>query len=150
MLLWVEAATYRVGKVEYRWCMYYERDCRMWRCNQKLFLGDLKAFDCSPFKNEFPNFFHIKDLLVTNIIQPSFSDGEWIGGFAKGVGSCSAYMVELREAYEGLKYARRLGFSVVELDVDSSVVVQMIYKGGWGSHCGTSLVMKICRLLEME
>jgi len=36
------------------------------------------------------------------------SDGEWLGDFSKGVGMCSAYMTELCEVFEGLKYARRL------------------------------------------
>jgi len=59
-------------------------------------------------------------------------------------------MTELWGAYKSLKYARRLSFSVVELHVDLSVVVQMLSKGGWDNRCGRSLVMKFRRLLEMK
>jgi hypothetical protein len=37
-------------------------------------------------------------------------DGEWLGGFAKGVGLCSGFVAELWGVLEGLKYVRRLGF----------------------------------------
>ncbi|MCI23311.1 ribonuclease H protein, partial [Trifolium medium] len=51
------------------------------------------------------------------------SDGHWIGSFAKSLGTCSAYVAELWGIFEGLKYARRLGYDAVELNVDSTVVV---------------------------
>jgi hypothetical protein len=31
--------------------------------------------------------------------------GEWLGGFSKFAGSCSAYIAELWGVFEGLKYA---------------------------------------------
>ncbi|PNX83714.1 ribonuclease H [Trifolium pratense] len=54
------------------------------------------------------------------------SQGEWLGGFAKGVGSCSAFVVELWGVFERLKYAKSLGFMAIELNINSSVVVQVI------------------------
>jgi len=49
------------------------------------------------------------------------SDSEWFGGFDKGVGICSVYMAEFWEVFEVLKYARRLEFRAVELNVYSFV-----------------------------
>lgn len=50
------------------------------------------------------------------------ADSEWFGGFDKGVGICSVYMAEFWEVFEVLKYARRLEFRAVELNVYSFVV----------------------------
>jgi ribonuclease HI len=50
------------------------------------------------------------------------SQGEWIGGFAKCLGSCSAFVAEIWGVLVGLHYARSLGFSKVELTVDSEAV----------------------------
>ncbi|MCI21595.1 ribonuclease H protein, partial [Trifolium medium] len=43
------------------------------------------------------------------------SQGERLGGFAKCVGLCSAFVAELWGVYEGLRYAHRKGFRKVEL-----------------------------------
>jgi ribonuclease HI len=53
----------------------------------------------------------------------------WLGGFSKYVGMCSAYVAELWGVYEGLRYARRLGFILVELNVDSLVVAKTLMDG---------------------
>jgi ribonuclease HI len=50
------------------------------------------------------------------------SDGEWLGNFAKRIGMRGVYMAKLWGVYEGLRYARELGFHAVELNVDSLVV----------------------------
>jgi hypothetical protein len=55
------------------------------------------------------------------------SHGGWIGGFAKYLGICSAYVAELWGVLEGLRYARNHGFTRIELNVDSSVVDQICY-----------------------
>jgi ribonuclease HI len=57
------------------------------------------------------------------------SQGEWIGGFAKCVGSCSAFVAEVWEVLVGLRYVRSLGFNKVELNVDSKAVVRGIKTG---------------------
>jgi hypothetical protein len=43
--------------------------------------------------------------------------GDWLGGFAKGLGGCSIEVAELWGAWEGLKLAWNLGFKRVELCV---------------------------------
>jgi ribonuclease HI len=78
------------------------------------------------------------------------SDGVWRGGFAKNLGMCSAYVAELWGVFEGLRYARSLGFNRVELNVDSSVVNQVLRKPGYGRPLGGSLVMRIRKLLELD
>ncbi|MCH94327.1 putative non-LTR retroelement reverse transcriptase, partial [Trifolium medium] len=57
------------------------------------------------------------------------SQEEWLGGFAKCVGLCSAFVAELWGVYEGLRYAHRLGFRRVELHSDSVAVVRVLKKG---------------------
>jgi ribonuclease HI len=64
------------------------------------------------------------------------NQGEWLGGFAKGVGVCSAFVAELWGVLEGLQYARRLRFMAVELNIDSVTVVQVIKTGKLSSPIG--------------
>ncbi|MCH98601.1 ribonuclease H protein, partial [Trifolium medium] len=78
------------------------------------------------------------------------SHGEWIGGFAKRLGVCGAYVAELRGLYEGLLYARELGLRRIEVDVDSTTVVNVISKDDNGSRSGCALVWKIRRLMELD
>jgi len=62
---------------------------------------------------------------------------------------CSAYVAELWGVYEGLQYARRLGFILVELNVDSLVVTKNLLDEEDVSPISRSLVQKIRRLLQM-
>jgi hypothetical protein len=78
------------------------------------------------------------------------SQGEWLGGFAKRVGDCSAFVAELWGVLEGLEYARRLGFMAVELNTDSVTVAQVILKGTLKSPMGATMVRKIRRLLALD
>jgi len=78
------------------------------------------------------------------------SDGEWLGGFARSLGLCSAHVAELWGVLEGLRYARSLDFRRVELHVDSVAVVKILNSGGYGTSDGRSLVMKIRRMLDMD
>jgi ribonuclease HI len=78
------------------------------------------------------------------------SRGRWCGGFAKHVGSCSAFVAELWGVLEGLKYARLLGLHVVELNIDSLAVVHVIKTGMTRSSMGFPLVKHIQRLLAMD
>ncbi|MCI84719.1 ribonuclease H protein, partial [Trifolium medium] len=43
------------------------------------------------------------------------NNSDWRGGFAKNLGICSAYVVEIWGVFEGLRYVRRLGFNIIEL-----------------------------------
>ncbi|PNX62105.1 ribonuclease H [Trifolium pratense] len=78
------------------------------------------------------------------------SSGVWKGGFTNKLGICNAYVAELWGVLEGLRYARSLGFNRIELDVDSSVVNQVLKQPGYGRPLGGTLVMRICCLLELE
>ncbi|GAU38380.1 hypothetical protein TSUD_147480 [Trifolium subterraneum] len=76
--------------------------------------------------------------------------GEWIRGFSKFLGTCSAYVAELWGVLEGLKYNWSLGFRKVELNVDSVAVAKVIKEGGTASNMGYSLVKEIHRLVSFE
>jgi ribonuclease HI len=78
------------------------------------------------------------------------SQGEWLGGFAKGIGLCSAFIAELWGVFEGLKLAYMLGFKNVELEVDSDAVVGVIKRGCTMSYAGSTLLKRICQLLEKD
>ncbi|GAU44140.1 hypothetical protein TSUD_188010 [Trifolium subterraneum] len=76
--------------------------------------------------------------------------GEWLGGFAKVIGECSAFIAELWGVFEGLTLARRMGFRKVEVHIDSVVVVQVITTGKLHNKIGWSLVLNIRKLLELD
>jgi ribonuclease HI len=67
------------------------------------------------------------------------SQGEWIGGFLKCVGRCSAFIAELWGVLEGLRYVKRLGFNKIELNIDLEAVVS----------CSNRLFAKCCRDFKM-
>ncbi|GAU43930.1 hypothetical protein TSUD_28720 [Trifolium subterraneum] len=64
------------------------------------------------------------------------SDGRWIDGFAKSLGKCNSYVAELWEVLEGLKYARRLGYQAINLNVDSLAVKQVLTSGSSNNLLG--------------
>jgi L1 cell adhesion molecule like protein len=78
------------------------------------------------------------------------NEGEWLGGFAKCVGLCCAFVAELWGVVEGLRYAYRLGFKKVELNIDSEAVVRAIKNGSSNSTMGSSLLKHIKKLLAMD
>jgi ribonuclease HI len=78
------------------------------------------------------------------------NNGEWLGGFAKQLGICSAFMAELWGVLEGLRFAWRMGYRAVELEVDSTSVVKVIRVGATSSAMGVALLEGIGRLLEFE
>ncbi|PNX92395.1 ribonuclease H [Trifolium pratense] len=78
------------------------------------------------------------------------NQGERLGGFAKGVGNCSAFVAELWGVLEGLLLAKRLGFSNVELSIDSHVVVHVVSSGRHQGDGGYSIIKKIRRLLRLD
>jgi ribonuclease HI len=78
------------------------------------------------------------------------NQGEWIGGFAKGVGDCNPFIVELWGVFEGLLLAWCLGFRKIELHIDSVAVVQVISTGKLSSKSRWSLVLNIQKLLDLE
>ncbi|MCH79377.1 putative non-LTR retroelement reverse transcriptase [Trifolium medium] len=78
------------------------------------------------------------------------SDGQWLGGFAKSIGICNAFIAELWGVFEGLKYARSLGYNAIDLNVDSMIVVQAIRTGKTRSILGHNLVKNIMRLMRLD
>jgi hypothetical protein len=62
--------------------------------------------------------------------------GDWLGGFAKHIGTCSAFTTKLWGVLEGLRYAWSMSFRLVELDVDSMAVVKVIKTGVTTSVAG--------------
>lgn len=77
-------------------------------------------------------------------------DGHWICGFSKNLGHASAYVAELWGAWEGLKIAKDKGFRLVELQMDSSVVVNCLNGEKNGSFSGWSLVHQIKLLMQSD
>jgi hypothetical protein len=65
------------------------------------------------------------------------------------VGMCSVYVAELWGGSEDLRYARRLRFILIELNVDSLDVAKTLLDGEDVSTINRSLVQKITRLLQM-
>jgi ribonuclease HI len=76
--------------------------------------------------------------------------GEWLGGFAKCVGLCSAFIAKLWGVVEGLRFAHCLGFKKVELNIDSEAVVRVVNNGTSSSVMGYSLLKRIRTLLAMD
>jgi ribonuclease HI len=76
--------------------------------------------------------------------------GEWLGGFAKGVGLCSAFIAELWGVYEGLHHAYRMGYRKVELDIDSMAVVSVFKNRRSSSSSDCSLLKRIWRLMQQD
>jgi ribonuclease HI len=78
------------------------------------------------------------------------SHSQWLGGFAKSIGHCSAFIAELWGVFEGLKYARSLGYTAIDLNVDSLIVAQAIQTGRSRSIMGHSLVKHIRQLMCLD
>ena len=66
------------------------------------------------------------------------------------MGKHNAFIAELWGVLEGLRCAKQMGFTTVELPVDSLVVVNIIMKGQDINLIGRSLVQRIRQLLQME
>jgi ribonuclease HI len=60
------------------------------------------------------------------------------------------YLAELWGLYERLRYAWRLGFRAVEVNVDFKVVVEAVHNKKNRNLVGRSLVDRICRLLGCD
>ncbi|MCH81217.1 F-box/LRR-repeat protein [Trifolium medium] len=95
----------------------------------------------------------MKDLFSCSRISPAFireSQGKWLGGFAKCVGLCSVFVAELWGVLEGLRCVRRLGFSNVEVNIDSTLVVQVMKERRVTSSQGYALAKQIWKLLDSD
>jgi ribonuclease HI len=78
------------------------------------------------------------------------SNGQWLGGFSRHLGRCSAYIAELWGVFEGLRLARERGISKINVQVDSRVVVQTLNSSNLGSVLGWRLIQEIRHLLSLD
>lgn len=75
-------------------------------------------------------------------------DGQWICGFSCNLGSCTAFIIEIWGVLEGLKLAAVHGFSHVELQVDSMVVVNILQGRESATAAGRCLIEKIRQIMQ--
>jgi hypothetical protein len=78
------------------------------------------------------------------------SEGEWLRGFSKLIGTGDVYTAEIWSLYEGLKLARSLNVLKVEVRIDSIEVVWDINHKRSSTIRGKPLVDRICRTLEED
>ncbi|MCH84271.1 RNA-directed DNA polymerase (Reverse transcriptase), partial [Trifolium medium] len=78
------------------------------------------------------------------------SNGRWVVGFAKNLGNTNAYMAELWGLYEGLILANNMGVHQLEVQLDSSIVVDSIQHGRIGSAKAWSIIKRIKQLLDLN
>ncbi|GAU35481.1 hypothetical protein TSUD_384360 [Trifolium subterraneum] len=78
------------------------------------------------------------------------SSGEWLKGYARGLGDCNIIMTELWGILEGLRLAWRLGFRHVELRSDSLGVVKTLGNEECVITEGWSVLKHIRRLMKLE
>ena len=55
------------------------------------------------------------------------SDGNWIRGFSRSMGTCSSLMAELWALKDGLYLAKELGFSSIYIEVDAELIVGLLF-----------------------
>lgn len=65
------------------------------------------------------------------------------GGFSKPLGNYSAFEAELWEIYEGLKLTKRLEFKMVEINVNSKIIVKILENGNAMIIDGYALIKQI-------
>ena len=70
-------------------------------------------------------------------------EGEWCDGFASNIGRCSAPLAELWGVYYALVIAWEKGISRLELEVDSTMVVEFLIKGIGDTH-PLSFLVHLC------
>ena len=76
--------------------------------------------------------------------------GEWIGGFAINLGSYSALVAEVWGRWHALHIALARGCKKVILELDSTVVIQLIKNGTKSINAANRLVMNIRMMLELD
>jgi ribonuclease HI len=71
-------------------------------------------------------------------------------GYAAALGPCSAFVAELWGIFEGMKLAKSRNIPRLEVQVDSTAVLQCLSSANNGSIRGRSLVRKIQGLMEQD
>lgn len=72
----------------------------------------------------------------------------WLGGFAKSVGQCSVFMVELWGMFEGLKLTKFIELCRVEINIGSIDTIHAIEKVILKKSEGLALFKRIQRLFK--
>jgi ribonuclease HI len=78
------------------------------------------------------------------------NEGEWLHGFSKFIGRGDAYIAELWGVFEGIKLARRLNFSKVEVRTDSLGVVRDITNKKASQINGRALISRIGQMMDHD
>jgi hypothetical protein len=78
------------------------------------------------------------------------NEGEWLHGFSKFIGKGDAYIVESWGVLEGIKLARRLNFTKVEVRRDSLGVVKDITNKKASQMNGRALIGRIGQLMDHD
>lgn len=76
--------------------------------------------------------------------------GVWLGGFSRRTGDASPYVAELWGVWEGLRLAWSMGFTNIELQVDSKAVVSAISNTLGDSFDERGLIRRIRHLLDND
>jgi ribonuclease HI len=79
-----------------------------------------------------------------------FASGKWISGFSKSLGVTTAYVAELWGLFEGLTMTRRLGYKKVDVQMDSTIIVQTINNYSVANASGWGLTRKIRFFLILD
>lgn len=75
---------------------------------------------------------------------------EWFRGFTRYLGSCNAYITEFWSVLEGLRLTNKFGFGIIELHINSKVVVKNNLDFGQDSIIEMLLVQQIQPLFKLE
>jgi ribonuclease HI len=78
------------------------------------------------------------------------SNGQWICGFSRHIGMCSAYLAELWGVIDGLRLAHDRGIAKLKVQVDPRVVVQTLNSSNIGSTVRWRLIREIRQLLALD
>lgn len=77
-------------------------------------------------------------------------DGRWTCGYARALGTCSAYIAELWGVLDGLLLACDRGFTKVDVQLDSMIMVNHLANFGDVSFTGSAIVNRIRTLLCLD
>jgi ribonuclease HI len=86
----------------------------------------------------------------THLGMNEFASGKWISDFSKSLGVTTAYVSELWGLFEGLTMTRRLGYKKVDVQMDSTIIVQTINNYSVANASGWGLTRKIQFFLILD
>lgn len=69
--------------------------------------------------------------------------GDWLGGFAKYIGNCNAFIVEFCGVHEGIRLVKYYSIKNVEFQVDNAEVLKVITSYKLHRKFGLNMVRKI-------